>query len=265
MTNFHHKKEIREILEIIQMTVAQQARAEEQMTAMRQAQGTTDMQLAKTNGQLSEMGTQLVETNAQLAKTNAQLAKTNAQLAKTDAQLAKTDAQLAETNAQLAKTDAQLTRTDIQLTKTDRKLNKIASMYGGMANNLGKQAEEFFYRGFKRNPVVMGIRFDEVDRNVKFHGKEYDIVLYNGNSVLVLSVKHKVHPNDIETFLEKDIPKYKELFPQYKDYKLYAGIASLSVESGIEKMVLEKGVLMLTQSGENPKLLNSKGFEVKVY
>ncbi len=84
----------------------------------------------------------------------------------TDAQLARTDAQLARTDAQLARTDAQLARTDAQLAETAAKLDRLAEMYGGVGNNQGAAAEEFYYNSLKAEPVLAGARFDLIDRNV---------------------------------------------------------------------------------------------------
>ena len=71
-----------------------------------------------------------------------------------------------KTDAQLAKTDAQLAKTDAQLAKTDAKLNKLAEMYGGVCNNQGRVAEEFYFNSLKHNPVLNGIQFDFIEKNV---------------------------------------------------------------------------------------------------
>ena len=184
---------------------------------------------------------------------------------KTDEQIAKTDVQLAKTDAQLAKTDAQLAKTDAQLEKTVKKLDKLGVMYGGLGNNLGAQAEEFFYQGLQKKMEISGIKFDEIDKNIYFRGKEYDIVLFNGNSVMLISVKHHFHPKDVDHFLKEDIPVFKTLFPQYESYKIYGGVASLARDKITEKIAKENGLFVLTQSGDQPMLLNEKGFEAKIF
>jgi hypothetical protein len=42
------------------------------------------------------------------------------------------------------KTEEQLAKTDAQLARIDAKLDKLSDMYGGMGNNQGRVAEEFF-------------------------------------------------------------------------------------------------------------------------
>ena len=147
--------------------------------------------------------------------------------------------------------------------KMDAKLDRLARMYGGMGDNLGNQAEEFFYQGFKKNPFLNKIHFDEIDRNVSCKGKEYDIVLYNKDSIGIVSVKHRPHKNDIFSFIKEDIPVFKSFFTQFKDYKFYAALAGLSIPSNVQKTAEKEGLFLLTQSGENPKIINSKNFKAK--
>lgn len=180
-------------------------------------------------------------------------AKTDAQMAKTDAQMAKTDAQMAKTDAQMAKTDAQIARTEVQMAKTDEKLNRLSDWYGGVSSSLGASAEEFFYNTLTANPVLGNIHFDRIMSNIQISTKtkqgEFDIVLINGNSVAVVEVKYKVHPSDIEK-TAKNLIRYRELFPEYKNYTLYGGIAGFSVPPDAVKAAKDKGMFVLKRVGE---------------
>lgn len=53
---------------------------------------------------------------------------------------------------------------------------------------------------------------------------EFDIILINGTSVAIIEIKYKVRPNDIEKLFKK-MENFRILFPIYKNYKLYAGMA----------------------------------------
>ena len=113
----------------------------------------------------------------------------------------KTDEQIKVTGEQLKVTDEQLRasiasvvesqkETEIQVAKTSAKVDKVASMYGGMANNQGAATEEFYYNSLKRNPVLHGIRFDAVYKNIVgiYQGieDEYDIIMVNGKAVYII-------------------------------------------------------------------------------
>lgn len=167
-------------------------------------------------------------------------------------QAATTLAQAATTLAQ-AKTDAQMAKTDAQMAKTDEKLNRLSELYGGVSSNQGSAAEEFFFNTLTANPEVGGITFDRVTPHVmpatKNKQGEFDIVMVNGSSVAVIEVKYKVHPSDIDK-AAKNLKRYRDFFPEHKNYALYGGIAGFSVPPDAVKAAKEKGMFVLKRVGE---------------
>ena len=167
---------------------------------------------------------------------------------------AKTDVQLAKTDAQLAKTDAQLAKTDAQLAKTDAKLNKLADLYGGVGNNQGKVAEEFYYNSLKHTLELNGIRFDFIEKNVtRSKGdieEEYDLLLVNGKDVFIVEVKYRLHPKDIECLIGRKRENFIKLFPEYRDYTIHLALASFAVEEDVKRMALAHGITVLQRRGD---------------
>ncbi len=228
----------------------------------------TDAQMAKTDAQMAKTDAQLAKTDERLnklfAKTDAQMAKTDAQMAKTDAQLAKTDERLnklfAKTDAQMAKTDAQMAKTDAQLAKTDERLNKLSELIGGIANNQGQVAEEFFYHSLANRLQVADIKFDAIYRNLggRINGlqDEFDLILVNGDVLAMFEVKTKAHVNLIDTMLQRKIPNLRKVLPCFKDYKIYAGIASLVTYDELIGRAKEQGLFLLTQQGDHIEVIN---------
>ncbi len=169
-----------------------------------------------------------------------------------------TDQELKELIASLAlaqhKTDEQLAKTDAQLAKTDARLDKLATMYGGVANNQGAVAESFYFNSLKHHPVLRGIRFDSVYKNLtgNSHGieDEYDILLLNGRDVFIIEVKYKAHPDDLKTLINKKASNFKPLFPLYKDHKLHLGLASFHLGDETIQSALNQGVTVLQRKGD---------------
>ena len=166
----------------------------------------------------------------------------------------KTDEQLAKTDAQLAKTDAQLAKTDGRQAKTEATVEKLAKMYGGVANNQGLVAEEFYYNSLKHNPVLQDIHFDFVEKNVTRSGQgvedEYDILLLNGRDVFVIEVKYKAHPKDLKTLIRKKAVNFRTLFPNYKNHKLHLGLASFYLDDETKQSAFDQGVTVLQRKGD---------------
>lgn len=188
-----------------------------------------------------------------VAEADRRFARLEEQFAKTDAQFAKTDAQLAETDAQLAKTDAQLAETDAQL-------KRVSEMVGGIANNQGQVAEEFFYHSLTKSMQVANIQFDVVYRNLGGHIKglqdEFDLILVNGDTLAMFEVKTKAHISLVDTMLQRKIPNLRKVLPYFKDYKIYAGIASLVTYDELIEQTKQQGLFLLTQQGDHLEIVN---------
>ena len=180
------------------------------------------------------------ETDAQLKRTDEQLAMTDAQLAKTDEQLARTDAQLASFIAKQEKGEAQLAET-----------KRILS---GIGINLGQAAEDFFAHSLQKDKKLGKVKFDAVALQLKGHkGKvqdEFDVVMYNGNSVGLVEVKHKVHPGDVEQLITRKLPNFRALFPAYQGAAFYLGIAGMSIPQEVVEIAENEGVAVLRQVGD---------------
>lgn len=152
------------------------------------------------------------------------------------------------------KTDLQLAKTDAQLAKTGAKLDRLAEMYGGTSNNLGKAAEDFFFHSLKHNPKINGMIFDFIDKNVhRFKNgieEEYDILLVNGQDIVILEVKFSLHTNDIIRMLDRKLPNFFLLFPEYKNYNIHTAFGSFRISDDVKQFALQKGVILLQRRGE---------------
>ena len=162
-----------------------------------------------------------------------------------------TDDELRELVASLALAQV---KTDAQLAKTDAKLNKLAEMYGGVGNNQGRVTEEFYYNSLKHNPVLNGIQFDFIEKNVtRSKGgieEEYDLLLVNGQDIYIVEVKYRLHPKDIERMVGRKLTNFKKLFPEYQNYRIHLALATFAVEDDVKQLALDNGVTLLQRRGD---------------
>ena len=132
----------------------------------------------------------------------------------------------------------------------DAKLDRLEALYGNVADNQGSVAEEFFYNSLNANPVIGSVKYDRVTPNLIVGAKgkqaEFDLVLVNGNSVAIVEIKHKAHLSALDQ-LEKQLVRYREIFPEHASYKLYGGIAGLSVPTNVEQEAHHRGLFVLKQ------------------
>jgi hypothetical protein len=179
-----------------------------------------------------------------------------------DAQLAQTQGEVAETSRVIKEIGI---RMDAESTETSRVIKEVGRRMGAMASNQGDVAEEFFYNTLFDKPEVGGIRFDRVLKNISGgkpgHQAEFDVVMHNGSSMAIIEVKYKAHTNDVEQ-VERQLERYRDIFPEYKDYKLYGGLAGFSVPEDVAQAARDKGLFVLKRKGDlvEAETLSMKAF-----
>ena len=190
----------------------------------------------------------------------------------TDRQQKETDRQIKETAKRQNETDRQIKETAKQLRETDRylkeKFSDLKEYVGGLGRNIGDAAESYFYETLANSMKIGNLDFDFIDKNVKRKNRrqniegEYDIILTNTESIAIIEIKHKFHPNDIDKLLNKKLPAFKKLFPDKKDYKIYFVVAGFSVPDDTKELAFKNGFFVMTQGGGK---INLEHVDIKAY
>jgi hypothetical protein len=206
-----------------------------------------------------EIGRKQEETGRLFRETREQMQETREQMQETDRRIQETDRLFKETREQIQETRE-------QMKETDRRMRELQKTVGGWANNHGSFAEEYFFNAFERGEKsFFGKKFDEISKNVTLVWKnlkdEFDIVLYNDDAVAIIEVKYKAHENDIDTVLKKP-ETFRILFPNYKDFKIYLGLASMSFYTDLEQECINAGIAIIKQVGD-AVVINDK--HLKIY
>jgi len=154
-----------------------------------------------------------------------------------------------------AETDRLFKETREEMKETDRQIKAVNKQLGGMGNSNGDMAETYFINSFTKKMFFAGQNYDSISKNLSKKVKtlnlqdEYDLVLYNGTSVVIIEIKYKADSDDIETLLKKALT-FKKLFPEYVNYELYLGLAGFSMNKKVEKEALKKGIAVIKQVGD---------------
>jgi len=149
--------------------------------------------------------------------------------------------------------------------KWEKRMKKLEELTGSWANNHGTFAEEYFFNSFEAGQKnFFGEKFEDVKKNLKNFWKgiedEYDIVLYNHTSVALIEVKYKANTNDIPGVLKK-AETFRILFPNYKDFRIYLGLASMSFYPELEQECINQGIAVIKQVGDTV-VINDKNLKV---
>ena len=123
----------------------------------------------------------------------------------------------AKTDEELNKLKEAQLKTDEQLKKTDEQLKKLAEQVGGIGNNQGAVAEEYFYNSLKEKMRLLGMEFNDIGLNWRKSKNgiedEFDIILTNGKTMAIIEVKYKAHEKDIDDLVNKKHKNFNK-FPK---------------------------------------------------
>jgi hypothetical protein len=173
-------------------------------------------------------------------------------------QIKETDRQLKD---QIKETDRQLKETDKLLKKTIKGIESLNTKVGGIGNSNGFYAEDVFFYSFSKTKSIGNLKFDWIYRNLGCSKKgledEFDIVCLNTSVAVIIETKYNFHPNDVETVLRK-VDIFRILYPQYKDYKIFGGIAGLTIREETIDTAKQLGFFVFTQEGNDIKILNDQ-------
>jgi hypothetical protein len=171
------------------------------------------------------------------------------------------------TDEQILALKASQEMTDKQLRATDAKLERIGKQLADQGFVQGETAEELFYRNVKGLFGPFDLPLGRVRRNVKVKGKgEFDIVADGDRQVLVIEVKSKLSCRMVDDFMEKKLPRFKALLPEYRDRQILAGVGALVMKDEVGRYAEDLGLFVLTQSSDGgATLFNRKGFKPKEF
>ena len=150
--------------------------------------------------------------------------------------------------------------------KTDEKLDRLAKNVGRINDNIGFHAEQYFQNIFDEKLSFGEQKYDYMRPNLKYGRKgvsaEFDIVLVNGESVAVIEAKSRIHPKFIEELATDKVLQFRQYYPEYKNYKLYLGVAGFSFDGSVVEEAKKYGIGVVRQVGE---VLEISDNDLKVY
>ena len=158
----------------------------------------------------------------------------------------------AETDRQMKETDRQMKETDKKIARLEQSIDKTNKQIGGITNSNGGFCEEYFTNAYKRNPFFLGQKFNTVHKHLKpdpaVIDDEYDLVLQNENTIVIIEIKYKAGSDDLGSLFSK-LVSYRANYPMYKNYKIYLCLASFNFHPIVREVAEEAGIVLIEQRG----------------
>jgi len=204
----------------------------------------------------AESAKQIAETDKQIAELRAWQAESAKRWEALQAESAK---RLEAERAEAAKkSEEEWAKSRADWEETKRVLKAAGIELNGISKSNGRAAESMVYDFFEGRMMFAGTAFDEIQWGINRKKKlpngnkiegEYDIVLYNGSAIGLIEAKYRVRLEDLDRLINEQLPRFKELFPQFGDFKFYLGLGGMSFDDGVEKEALRRGVGTLKLGG----------------
>ena len=164
----------------------------------------------------------------------------------------------------LKETDRIVQETAVSMKDTDRRIKALSTELNGISKSNGDFAEEYFNNAFEQdNLFFAGNHYDNMKTDLNLSNPksdkkdvQYDIVLYNDESVVIIEIKYKACKNDIYDIIRK-AETFRSWFPEYSDQKIYLALAAMSFHRNTIKNAENKGIAIIRQKGDKT-IINDK-------
>jgi hypothetical protein len=164
----------------------------------------------------------------------------------------------ADIKEMFAETDRIVKENAIQIKELRTSLKELSVQIGGIDNNIGYHAEQFFQDVFKERLEFGRIKYDEMLPNLTHKSKseeiEFDIALINGDCIALIEVKNRIHPNFVKALAEERVEKFRKYFLEFSDYNVYLGIAGFSFCDEVLHQASRYGIGIIKQVGEGVEI-----------
>ena len=122
----------------------------------------------------------------------------------------------------------------------------------------GKICQTRFYSSLLYSMSFGGISFDEIiesdHKSITLPDDtliedEFDIIMTNKDTVMLLEIKYKAEKDDVNTLLYKKFEHFKILYPEYKGFNFMLALGALYFEPDVEPQAIKKGIGILRCDG----------------
>jgi hypothetical protein len=168
-----------------------------------------------------------------------------------------------ETDAKFKETDRKFKETDRKFEQYFGKIKEFDRNWGTLVEALVKPSVGQQFR--KRDIPVIGSG-QSIEKQLGGETMEIDILLTDGDAVIVVEVKTTLTVEDVNEHIHKRLIPFKRFFPEYADKKVYGAVAYIRQTEDAHRYAYKRGlfVLMFT-TGELVEIQNDERFTPKDY
>jgi hypothetical protein len=159
-----------------------------------------------------------------------------------------------------------------KIAKENGKLIKETSrQLGDVHNRLGDLVEHIILPNILKKVKPLGYGFKHVRTRYEFTDKSYrviaeaDILLINGEYLMIIEVKTVLRVKDVDNHLKRLERIRNAACPPADSHKFIGCVAGAVVDETVKKYAHKKGLYVLEQSGDTVKLDIPEDFDPKIW
>nr|VFJ50792.1 MAG: hypothetical protein BECKFW1821A_GA0114235_102836 [Candidatus Kentron sp. FW]VFJ52821.1 MAG: hypothetical protein BECKFW1821B_GA0114236_101315 [Candidatus Kentron sp. FW] len=174
--------------------------------------------------------------------------------------------QMKETDRIVRETAKQMRETDRKMKETDRRLKKaedlFTSQWGRLVESLVDGALVPLFQDHPEYKMSVQRTIRRVKGSYEGHSYEFDILVVDGEELVIVEVKTTLRTDDVVKFLGK-LDKCKLWMPEYASKKVYGAMAFLQANASADAMAENKKLFVIRATGDSAAIVNRKGFQAR--
>ena len=187
---------------------------------------------------------------------------------------AELEARLREEEAERKREEAERKREEAERkreqTERDRKLEKMLNRIAGDGDHRWGQLMEALVGGDLVSLLQRaGLDVEVLGRDVRSQNREgvwreYDLVAAGTSLTVVVEVKTTLRARDVTKFVSR-LGDFREWRPDYARPRMYGALGYLTAKGDATRAAEAAGFYLIRAVGSNASIVNSKGFEPRLY
>nr|VFJ77837.1 MAG: hypothetical protein BECKFW1821C_GA0114237_11416 [Candidatus Kentron sp. FW] len=151
-----------------------------------------------------------------------------------------------------------------QMKETDRRLKKaedlFTSQWGRLVESLVDGALVPLFQNHPEYKMSVQRTLRRVKGSYEGQNYEFDILVIDGEELVIVEVKTTLRPDDVTKFLGK-LEKSKRWMPEYASKRIHGGMAFLQADANADAMAEKRQLFVIRATGDSATIVNRKGFE----
>ena len=178
-----------------------------------------------------------------------------------------------ETDRRMQETDRRMQETDRRIKETERLVNETGKQVGGLNNSFGELAQHLVAPNIIEKFNELDFDFTKCSLNVKVRDPgnkkkylaEIDIMLEDGDVVVIVEVKAKANKKDLKNHAKR-MKKLRLYADAHGDKRRYQGAVAVAMANDtIRELILGQGFYLIEQTGDTVRINMPEGFSPRIW